>query len=225
MRYIYTICTKENAMVATRCDKFFYKEMLLRSLNRYSKDACIDNFVLNNHKGLSENYNNAIEKYNDGVESIFIFMHDDVKIEDIYFYEKLNAGLEKYDIVGLAGTKQWKLCSPAVWNNCDRNAMTGAVAHTKDDQVWMTSFGNHGKALLLDGLFLAVKSEVLYKNNLRFDNRFTFHFYDLDFCLEAWKRKLSCGTVPIWVTHHSMGDWTKDTRWHELEKVFIEKWK
>lgn len=218
MEYIFVICSKESNIENIKSYKF------INTLK--NRIDCIIYFNGDNTKGLSENYNKIITSYIKHEEDFTcIFMHDDVVIEDLYFFEKLEEGLKQYDIVGLAGTRQWKLTSPAVWNNCPREAMTGAVAHSKDDKLWMTAFGVFGRALLLDGLFLAVKSSTLKKSNLLFDPQFTFHFYDLDFCLEAYKKQLKCGTIPIWVTHYSMGDWTKDQTWAETEKKFLEKWK
>jgi GT2 family glycosyltransferase len=58
---------------------------------------------------------------------------------------------------------------------------------------------------LLDGLFLAVRSSMLSKHELRFDPQFDFHFYDMDFCRQAEMRGLRMGTCPISVVHRSAG--------------------
>ncbi len=57
---------------------------------------------------------------------------------------------------------------------------------------------------MLDGLFLAVSMQTLISaKDLRFDEQFDFHFYDLDFCRSAGKKEVSMGTWPISVTHAS----------------------
>jgi hypothetical protein len=38
---------------------------------------------------------------------------------------------------------------------------------------------------VLDGLLLAARSETLLSNQLTFDERFDFHFYNMDFCRQA----------------------------------------
>ena len=78
---------------------------------------------------------------------------------------------------------------------------------------------------MIDGLFIAVKGEVFENTPIRFDPQFDFHFYDLDLCLQAYQQKLIVGTYPIWVTHHSIGDWRQDEKWHNKEKDFLNKWK
>ena len=63
------------------------------------------------------------------------------------------------------------------------------------------------------------------KHDLSFDENISnFHFYDIDFCLSAHKKKITMGTVPIWVTHNSIGDWTKSEDWKTGAEKFIKKW-
>jgi GT2 family glycosyltransferase len=223
-------CTRKN-------EKDFYESTPLGiSLNKLNKFPFKDvnwEFMIffENSKGLGERYNEAIEEFIKSSNSVnaedllFLFAHDDVSIEDLFLKEKLNKAVEKYDIVGLAGTKYWELKSPAVWNNSPREQWTGAVAHTHDNQTWMTHFGVFGGALIVDGLFIAVKGETFKNTKIRFDPIFNFHFYDMDLCLQAYTLGLKVGTYPIWVTHSSIGDWRKDPKWHENEKIFIDKWK
>jgi GT2 family glycosyltransferase len=45
----------------------------------------------------------------------------------------------------------------------------------------------------------------LLEADVRFDERFTFHFYDLDFCKTASAAGLRLGTWPVAVTHASGG--------------------
>jgi hypothetical protein len=232
-------CTRKNIreFYADSClGKSIKKIRDFSSINKHS--YIFERIYTENTKGLGENYNDCINHvlknhninneeftYLHPNEIIFLFVHDDVSIEDMFLTEKLNKAIEQYDIIGLAGTKHWELKSPAVWNNSPREKHTGAVAHTKDGHTWMTSFGVFGKALLIDGLFIAVKGEVFENTPIRFDPQFDFHFYDLDFCLQAYQQKLQVGTYPIWVTHNSIGDWTQDQKWHNKENDFLNKWK
>jgi GT2 family glycosyltransferase len=58
---------------------------------------------------------------------------------------------------------------------------------------------------ILDDVLLAIRKSVLMEHDLRFDMRFDFHFYDLDFCREARESGLTLGTWPIAITHQSGG--------------------
>jgi len=191
----------------------------------------IPHFYSNNKESLASVYNKAIKEIiehsqkNNIYKHIITFVHDDVDIEDINLYKKLSDGLQKYNIVGLAGTKQFSCKYPPVWNNTEYKNYSGAVAHTKDGDTWMTSFGKFGQVLILDGLFLSIELETIIKNDLSFDENISnFHFYDIDFCLSAHKNKVTMGTIPIWVTHNSVGDWTKSEDWKAGAEKFIKKW-
>ena len=130
----------------------------------------------------------------------------------------------KYDVVGLAGTAKFSLKkSPIVWNNSPKDAWSGSVAHRSGETVYSSTYGPTPKqCLLVDGLFLAVNVANITEKELLFNERFKFHFYDLSFCIEAYKKGLTVGTWPIWVIHESPGDYRKSAEWHESEKIFKE---
>ena len=139
--------------------------------------------VYENKKGLPEVYNSFITPENK-IKRI-IFLHDDVLIEDLFWEEKLNIAFEKYDIVGLAGSKKADLTRPPAWHlMSDRQDHCGEVAHSHEKKVWTTCFGpTDSRVLVMDGLFIAVKVKKLLDTNTRFDQRFDFHHYDITFCL------------------------------------------
>lgn len=204
----------------------FFKESALGK----SITGCLDgnlniSVFADNIDGLSKCYNRHIEEHLDSCDMI-LFVHDDVSIDDNRIREKLNNYSEKFDILGLAGTSSWELKSPAVWNNSDPKSWSGAVGHQHQNETWMTAFGKIPKrCVIVDGLFIAVKTSIIKQHNLRFDEQFNFHHYDMDFCLSACQKGAKISTVPIWTTHLSIGDWKNDPRWKESETKFINKWK
>jgi hypothetical protein len=175
-----------------------------------------------NTTGLPRLYNSFITEHNK--DKNIIFVHDDVLIEDLFFEEKLKVAFEKYDIVGLAGTKKCDLTKPPAWHlMSDRQDHVGEVAHSKDKHVWTTCFGStNSRALLLDGLFLAVNVKKLIENDVKFDERFDFHHYDITFCLRANEKKLKMGVAPIKVTHFGLGDSMNTPEWHKSSLKFKE---
>ena len=71
--------------------------------------------------------------------------------------------------------------------------------------------------MLLDGVMMAIRSQILIDRDLRFDPQFKFHFYDLDFCRQAELRHIRMGTWAISVVHASAGalgvdDWRASYR-------------
>ena len=58
----------------------------------------------------------------------------------------------------------------------------------------------------LHGVLLVADSNRLIERNVRFDERFDFHFYDMDFCRQAEIKGLRMETRPISVIHESGGN-------------------
>lgn len=173
----------------------------------------------NNTRGLSECYNEALEMYPD---IALIFVHDDVEILDSDFYDRVEAGFAEFDVLGLAGTSSWTVRDRALWHFSDRDYWSGRVWHEHEGRQWCTTFGDIGRrCIVLDGLFIACQPGI----STRFDERFSFHHYDLDFCLECHMMGLTMGTINVNVVHHSVGDWNSDPVWHESNSKFLKKWR
>ena len=181
--------------------------------------------VFDNKESLTKVYNRYITEENRGKK--IVFLHDDVLVEDLFFFDKLNLAFEKFDIVGLAGAKScdlnaemmaWHLMAP-------REHHVGEVAHSKYGKNWTTVFGNTpSRALVIDGLFIAVDVSKLLDTNTRFDENFSFHHYDISFCLNANKNKLKIGVYPIRVVHFGLGDSMLSPEWHESSIRFKQKY-
>jgi hypothetical protein len=173
-----------------------------------------------NKTSLTKIYNSFITKENQ--DKKIIFVHDDVLIEDVFLFEKLDVAFEKYDIVGLAGAKKCDITKPPAWHlMSERQDHVGEVAHSKDKVYWTTVFGpTDSRALIIDGLFIAVSVKKLLETNTRFDENFDFHHYDITFCLNANKNKLKIGVYPIKVTHFGLGDSMNTEEWMQSSLKF-----
>lgn len=166
----------------------------------------------NNTTGLPTLYNAAIEQAASS-PAVLVFVHDDVSINDFFWMERIHEALEQFDVVGLAGNVRrvprqpsWAFPTEALkWD--DAANLSGSVGHGIGfpcDSV--ARFGPSGlECKLLDGLMLVADSERLIERGVRFDERFAFHFYDLDFCRQAELKGLRMGTWPISVVHESGG--------------------
>jgi len=187
-------------------------------------------FILNNTKALAEVYNTEINDP-ENKDNILLFVHDDCIIEDLFLYRKLNKAMEQFDVVGLAGIKApIQIKQPCLWHLMGpATQYSGAVAHFdkgSDEKRFMTSFGKTPeRVILLDGLFLAINTKKVMEKGLLFDenNPAKFHFYDLNFSLDANKLGLKCGTYPIWVTHASHGLEQVTQDWIDGQTYFIAK--
>jgi hypothetical protein len=180
------------------------------------------NIIENNSEGLPKLYNRFLtEEYKN---DYIIFIHDDVLIEDLFSLEKIQMAFEKYDIIGLAGTKTCDLNSQhCAWHLMSKqDYYVGEVAHySKDKKIWTTVFGpTDSRALLLDGLFIGVNVEKALEKQLQWDENFKFHHYDISFCLRANNLKIKAGVFPLRVVHYGLGDSMLTEEWKESNQLF-----
>ena len=201
-------------------DRFLTDTALGSSIGRLSSDPRLSiRLWSSNTRGLSELYNIAIDAPD--TREIVVFVHDDIWIEDHFTLDRVIDGLRHFDVIGLAGGpyKAGRLR----WGHV-RDGAFGAVGHGRNPLGPVTRFGPTPHSVdLLDGLFIAAKTETLRQARVRFDEAFRFHFYDLDFSLTARQAGLRLGVWPISVTHQSRGNFDGPD-WKEASEVFARKW-
>jgi predicted RNA-binding protein len=181
--------------------------------------------VYNNSIGLTKVYNSFI-KDEKNKNNFLVFLHDDILLEDVFILEKLSAGFELFDIIGLAGTKKCDLSrSSCAWHLLSEpKEFVGEVSHSKDKMFWTNSYGpTPSRALLIDGLFMAVNVPKLLETSTFFDEDFDFHHYDISFCLNANKNKLKIGVFPIKLVHYGLGDSMLTDDWKKSNEKFKVK--
>jgi ubiquinone/menaquinone biosynthesis C-methylase UbiE len=211
-------------------DAFYSATALGKSLSLYRPEGVELRLFAANTQGLATVYNTAIAE-SAAEREILLFVHDDVHLCDFHWADRLREGLGAFDIVGLAGNRRrvpgqpgWGMLNEKLSADERRN-FSGIVAHGHGfpaDSIDV--FGVPGqRVVLLDGLFLAVRSQTLQSKSLRFDERFDFHFYDLDFCRQAERAGLSMGTWPIAVVHESKGGYVSES-WQRGYQRYMEKW-
>lgn len=104
--------------------------------------------------------------------------------------------------------------------------LTGVIGHGAGfpDLIELSVYGPPGQQVaLLDGVMLAVRSDLLIESGLRFDTRFTFDFYDMDFCRQAELRGLRMGTWPISMIHGSAGNLGGEA-WRAAYRQYLVKY-
>lgn len=219
---------------ATRLEEaaFWKSSALGQSLGiRRTDPRVIADVAYANKAGLPAVYNAALGRA--ARDEAVVFVHDDVWLDDPQWVEKVLAGLRRYDVIGLAGNRRRVPRQPA-WlyldvqeshSLLDAANLSGAVAHGKQARGEMSYFGpSPASCELLDGLFIASRADLLHRWKVHFDERFEFHFYDLDFCRGARASGLSIGTWPILVTHQSTGAF-KSPAWRAGRDLYLDKWR
>jgi len=218
LNYHFVIATQSNSK------DFWEKSQIAIFLQ---KSGLVGNCTIffENKDGLPHVYNKFITPEYKGKKVIFV--HDDVLIEDLFWEEKLDMAFEKYDIVGLAGSKKCDLSKTPAWHlMSDRQDFVGEVGHSQNKVVWTTVFGkSDSRALVMDGLFLAINVERVLQTPLKFDENFDFHHYDITFCLNANALKLKMGVTPIRVVHFGLGDSMNTEDWQNSSIKFNKNYK
>lgn len=211
-------------------DEFYSETALGRSLSLRRPPGVEVRLFSRNSEGLPAVYNAAIaESLHE--DTALLFVHDDVHLCDFHWAERLLGGLAVFELVGLVGNRRRVAGQPA-WCFIDerltrdsRENFSGIIGHGDGPEpACVDDFGAPGQSVkLLDGVFLAVRSATLRAASLRFDERFRFHFYDLDFCRQAERAGLRLGTWPISVVHQSAGSFGSDA-WRQGYASYMRKW-
>jgi GT2 family glycosyltransferase len=220
-------------VVATRLSNsdFALNSTLARSLNIFDSNNIIVELYDNNKYGLPAVYNHAIKNIKANSDDVLVFCHDDIGILDFYWIDHLISALNQFNIVGLAGNKRRLKRQPSwlfddlTFSTFDVSSLSGIVAHGKNLIAEKLSvYGPPNQEVeLLDGLFLAMTMQTISEYKLNFDERFSFDFYDLDFCRQARAKNLKLGTAPLSVVHESEGNFNT-VSWQKAYQKYIEKW-
>lgn len=214
---------------ATRSSRAEFVQLPLgQSLRRMSFDPTLQYALIeNNHAGLPIAFNRFIaEELRD---HHLVFAHDDLWIDDLFFSDRIRTALDAFDVVGLAGNRRLMPGVPA-WHvkndqmEWDTEFLSGIVCHGPQPFGAPSVYGpTPAPVQLLDGVLLAARAAALLDSGVRFDERFDFHFYDLDFSRQAIAAGLRVGTWPIAVTHVSGGAFGTPA-WNQSLALYREKW-
>ncbi|HWY96613.1 MAG TPA: glycosyltransferase [Steroidobacteraceae bacterium] len=223
---------KYRFVCATRVSQqeFFATTALGRSLALFQAPFAELTLFDNNRMGLPALYNEAIrDSHSD--PAILVFIHDDVHLCDLFWHVHILAGLRAFDVIGIAGNRRRLPRQPA-WNFIDERFtwdtaehLSGMVAHgTGFPPRAISGYGPPAERVkLLDGMLLAVHSKTLIASEIQFDERFSFHFYDMDFCRQAEARNLRMGTWTVSAIHESDGAFDSPA-WRDGYAQYLDKW-
>jgi hypothetical protein len=219
-------------VVATResRESFFARTAMGKSLSLYECPYVELSLHEKNRTGLPALYNQAIDAARTS-PAILVFVHDDVHLCDFYWPHQMLNAVTHFQIVGVAGNKRrvpgqpaWRFVDPDFKRDAPEH-LSGLVGHGigfPPDQL--SVYGAPCQEVkLLDGLMLISRSSTLIENDLRFDERFDFHHYDLDFCRQAELKGLKMGTWSLSVIHESLGDFSSEA-WKAGYRRYLEKW-
>lgn len=217
-------------------DRFWADSHLGRSLSALPKQlrpqtSVVADNVGDGVRGLPAVYNEAIDAAAD--EDILVFVHDDVFVHDWFLNRRAREAARRWDVAGIAGAVEPDLSQPSWYWTFDgdlnkgprqERRRSGAINHSALDAPKIEVFGaTPAQCELLDGVLLIVNVAKVRAAGVRFDERFTFHMYDLDFSRAATAAGLTIGTWPIAVTHGSAGGWSSES-FQAAARLYLDKW-
>jgi hypothetical protein len=214
-----------------RADRFLEHTALGRSLGLYGLYQFLDlRLFPSNTEGLPRVYNRAIRDAADD-PAVLVFVHDDVHICDFSWPVHLLEGLSVFDVVGVVGNRRrvprqpgWAFTDERFTWDDPRN-LSGVLGHgTGFPPRKLNIYGlPRQEVKLLDGVLLAARSETLLAKEVQFDERYDFHFYDMDFCRRAEQQSLRMGTCSVSMIHESDGNYGGPA-WRAAYQRYLEKW-
>ncbi len=197
------------------------------SLQRLADPRITASIAFQNRAGLPAVYNHRLTL---SQAEVLLFIHDDVWIDDLFLADRLLEAAASFDVIGVVGNTRcadgqvsWAFVDEQLNWDSD-NCLTGAIANGAESFGRISRFGKSpAPCHLLDGVFIAVNAVAARQHDVRFDEQFSFHFYDMDFCREAHTRGLRIGTWPISITHQSAGNFRSDA-WRDACSRYQHKW-
>jgi len=160
-------------------------------------------------------------------------VHEDVKLLDPNFVEKVELVFkEKQDIglLGFVGTSE--LPTSLAWWQAPSEKLRGHVIQEiagHEKHLVKGSIGYFDDLVAVDGLCFFMRSRIFTDHNFTFDekNFFGYDFYDIDTCLSVLEMGFKIAVADILVLHKSIGDVSAKGSWKKnamaLEKKWIEK--
>ena len=173
-------------------------------------------------RSLCEGYNRGIRRASG---EILVFSHDDIEIVSPDFAAKLLVHLTRHDLIGVAGTTR---LIGGNWIDAGWPHLHGQIGSqiSKPGSLMVTAYRICGTAVsdaqAIDGVFLAMRREVVERvafDEMTFDG---WHLYDLDFTFSAHLAGLRTAVCnDLCVIHDSIGGYA--VKWDHYVQRFVEK--
>jgi hypothetical protein len=209
--------------------EFFESSPLGRSLTTYAEIGAKYRVFFKDSRGLSACYNQAIDE-EAHEDELLVFVHDDVYILDFFWSDKLLSGSKRFEVLGVIGNKsRWArqasfafIDEKLTWDHPSN--ICGAFASGDGFPCVLNLAGQFFQPVkLLDGMLLAAKKKTFTRSGVRFDDRFKFHFYDMDICRQFEAKNISMTAIPLSVIHASPGSFGSED-WRRGYRLYLEKW-
>lgn len=175
-----------------------------------------------NHKTISEAYNEILSNTD---HRTVILLHDDVIFQDDKMIDTITTQFKDNKDVGIIGIAPRCLNEPDIVERTYQpeyffQELYNGNIYTYFDGNIQQYAQELGKDIMIDGCFLAVRTDRI-RQNFDTSNK-SFHYYDIDFCIENYLRGVEIGiSKGFLLRHNNHPDWDgyeKNKEW------FTKKW-
>ena len=181
----------------------------------------------------SEDNSGICEVYNKGIGmakyQLLCFVHEDI-LFNTSNWGKILADIfsnKEIGLTGIAGSCYYSL-SPIGWFGlpeieCNLVQQFKYKQHEEEHQTYSRFPGNIiSEVVVVDGVFMATRKDILAKNSFDEKHFPGFHGYDIDLSLQIGQHYKVIVTKNILITHFSEGK--QDIAWQDAIKVISRKW-
>jgi len=177
-------------------------------------------------RGICAVYNEAVRKASG---QLIVFMHEDAYMMESGWDELLRnkfAARPDVGVIGVAGSCAL-MREPPLWSKAGPPWTFGKVVHELDHgrEYFLTVFNEQDgdqEVAVVDGVWMAVRAELLVECTFDSSTFQGFHFYDIDFCLTAGLCTRLLVTTDIRIKHFSPGSFGPE--WNQGAQRLLEKW-
>tara|TARA_R110002096_G_scaffold271082_2_gene464885 strand:+ start:156 stop:854 length:699 start_codon:yes stop_codon:yes gene_type:complete len=212
------------------------KSKTLENLKDFLSSAGYDVKVLINKSSIFEAYNGAMEEFNVSAKDRVILCHDDIEVlSSLKIFNQVmdsHFGTPNSGFLGVAGTRY--LPQHGVWWSgygadhkpmSPQNPLAGSIFHGEDATTMRVEcYGSNSKTVVMDGVFLAATGAVLNSIQLKQPKSFPggWHFYDVFYTYQAFKKGYYNQTAPVLLRHESVGE--PDDLYNQNRESFIKRY-
>lgn len=206
-----------------------YQPHYFAQLSTNIKETIGDHFSYEIIQIQNPNLMGICEAYNKGAEKAqydnLIFLHEDILFETNNWGNSILKYLlkPKTGVVGISGTNI-KTKFPIAWWDI-KQGYSSNIDQLDNSKKWVKRRSDSvvSKAIILDGVFLAVTKSKWMGNPFSHDNK-SFHGYDVEFCLDISCHYQNIAINDILIKHYSQGN--GDLSWfNELIRIYSKrKW-
>lgn len=210
-------------------DATVFGEWVEPSLMKFKETATLTVIKNQENDSIFKKYNRGLDLIGIMENDIYCFIHEDVKILDDYFQEKVEMVFGKFPEIGVLGVIGSMFISENIgWWLCDKKHHVGQIQQglpNGTDFRMVKNVGFFKNVASVDGCCIFVSGKMI-KDGFRFDEanyKGKYHFYDMDVCFTARQMGYTVAVADILVHHKSEGPMKED--WFEARKEFETKWK